>query len=313
MSERFTRGIGLVHDGRTPRVVLIGGDGELRYLDRVAADAPTDPRALIAGWQHWAERLGEADLPAGDEPTADGARWLAPVTPRKLLCVGANYHDHIAEMDAALGLHTSEPPFPFSFLKPPTALAGSGAAIAHPAYGRQLDWEVELAVVIGDAAAAAGPDPMRAVFGYTILNDLSLRDFVPFVHALGLDAVVSKGFDGAAPMGPWITLAEHVPDPGRLTIALSINGELMQDSSTAELIFDVPALVAHYARVLTLEPGDVIATGTPAGVGAGRHPERYLTPGDRIEARIQGLGTLQTTIGEPAAGEPLLSDREVSA
>jgi 2-keto-4-pentenoate hydratase/2-oxohepta-3-ene-1,7-dioic acid hydratase in catechol pathway len=201
------------------------------------------------------------------------------------------------------------PPFPFSFLKPTTSLAGSGATVVRPAYGRALDWEAELAVVIGDGSAASGPDPLAAVFGYTIVNELSLRDFYPFPHVLGLDAVVSKGFDGAAPMGPWITLAEDVPDPQSLAIKLTLNGEVMQDSSTAKMIFSVRDLIAHYGRVLTLEPGDVLATGTPSGVGAGRRPPRFLRGGDDVEVCIGDLGCLRTTISEPAGDDLLLAEQ----
>jgi 2,4-didehydro-3-deoxy-L-rhamnonate hydrolase len=294
--------IGALEDGGRRRTVLIADDG-IRFLDTAVADAPDDVRQLIAGWERWAEPVRDAARAGRPALAVDEARWLAPVNPRKLLCVGANYHDHIAEMDAALGLHTPPAPFPYTFLKPPTALTGSGRPVPHPAYGHKLDWEVELAVVIGNPTPALGPAPLDAVFGYTIINDLSLRDFLPFPHALGLDALVSKGFDGAAPMGPWITLAADVPDPSDLPIRLSVNGEIMQNGSTSQMVFDVPALVAHYARVLTLEPGDVIATGTPAGVGAARHPPRFLAPGDQIEARIGGLGTLRTTIAEPGPGD----------
>jgi 2-keto-4-pentenoate hydratase/2-oxohepta-3-ene-1,7-dioic acid hydratase in catechol pathway len=236
-------------------------------------------------------------------------RWCPPLRPGKLLCVGANYHDHVAEMDGPAGLTTPPAPFPFSFLKPSSALVGHDREVAIPAYGRKLDWEAELAVVIGDGAAAGGADPLAAVFGYTILNDLSLRDFLPFPHALGLDAVASKGFDGAAPMGPWIAHAEPRDDPSALGVKLLVNGELMQDGSTANMIFNVAELIAHFARVLTLEPGDVIATGTPAGVGAGRTPQRFLSPGDRVEARIEGLGSLETTITAPERVTSLTVDR----
>ena len=307
--------IATVDDVDGSQIALVGDDG-LHYLKALVPDAPSDMRELIVAWSRWEAELAAAARRAADRrPDLElgAARWRPPLIPGKLLCVGANYHDHVAEMDAALGLSTPPPPFPFSFLKPPTALIGSGTEVPRPAFGVKLDWEVELAVVIGDPALASGPDPLAAVFGYTIVNDLSLRDFIPFPHALGLDAVVSKGFDGAAPLGPWITRAQAVGDPNALRISLSLNGELMQDSTTAEMIFDVPALIAHFARVLTLEPGDIIATGTPAGVGQGRRPPRFLAPGDRMEARIDGLGMLQTTIGEPAAGGPLIPDREVNA
>lgn len=301
--------VGAVDDRGTERVVLVLDQGVL-FLDEVVAGAPGDVRQLIGEWDRWRDEVlavAEHAVSAAQGAlfAATDARWVAPVTSRKLLCVGANYSDHVAEMEGPAGLASRPAPFAYSFLKPPTALSGSGRPVAHPSYGRKLDWEAELAVVIGDASAASGSDPLAAVFGYTILNDLSLRDFIPFPHALGLDAIVSKGFDGAAPMGPWITLAHDVPDPQALPIELRINGQLMQDSSTANMIFGVRELIAHYARVLSLEPGDVIATGTPAGVGAARQPPRYLRPGDEIEVLIGELGCLQTTITAPKADDLL--------
>jgi 2,4-diketo-3-deoxy-L-fuconate hydrolase len=300
-----------VQDGVRARPVAVGRH-EVRFLDTIAEAFPSDLRSLIVDWPRWRGLVLDADVADHSLPV-EQAQWLPPVVPRKLLCVGTNYRDHVREMDVAFGMQTPDPPFPYSFQKPPTSLVGSGATVPQPSFGKQLDWEVELAVVIGDPGAAKGPDPLRAVFGYSILNDLSLRDYIPFPHVLGLDALVAKGFDGAAPMGPWITLAEHVADPGALKIGLSVNGEVMQDSSTAEMIFDVPALITHYARILTLEPGDVIATGTPAGVGAGRRPPRFLAPGDRVRARIEGLGELDTTIAEPAPGGLLTAESEASA
>jgi 2,4-didehydro-3-deoxy-L-rhamnonate hydrolase len=306
--------IATIEHGAVARPALVLDEG-VCFLDDAVAGAPADVRTLVANWGRWRERVlavAEGGLPPNALLPLNEVDWLAPVVPGKLLCVGSNYHDHVAEMDRAAGLTTTPAPFPFSFLKPQTALTGSGRGVALPAYGHELDWEVELAVVIGDPSAAAGPNPLDAVFGYAILNDLSLRDFIPFPHSLGLDTVVSKGFDGAAPLGPWITLAADVPDPQALAIQLSVNGELMQDSSTAQMIFDVRALVAHYAGVLTLEPGDVIATGTPAGVGAARQPSRFLSPGDEIEARIEGLGALTTAISAPRANTPLPTSIEVT-
>jgi 2,4-diketo-3-deoxy-L-fuconate hydrolase len=175
--------------------------------------------------------------------------------------------------------------------------------VALPVFGEKLDWEAELGIVIGRPELAAS-DPLRAVFGYTILNDLSLRDFVaPFPHPLGLDAVISKGFDGATPLGPWITLAQHAGDPASLAIELRVNGEVRQHSSTEQMIFGVAELVAYYGGVLTLQAGDVIATGTPAGVGAGMQPPRFLRVGDEIEIEIETLGAQRTMIG-PMAGAP---------
>ena len=307
--------VGTVDDAGRARVVLVFDDGA-QFADDVLPAAPADVRTLIAEWpQH-----REAVLTAAERADASAListaelTWLAPVVPHKIICVGSNYHDHVAEMEGPAGVVSRPAPFAYSFLKPATTLVGSGSGVAHPSYGSKLDWEVELAVVIGDGTAAAGPEPLDAVFGYTILNDLSLRDFIPFPHALGLDALVSKGFDGAAPTGPWITLAGDIPDPQALPLQLSIDGEVMQDSSTSNMIFGVRDLVAHYGRVLTLEPGDIIATGTPAGVGAARRPPRYLKPGELVEARIGELGTLRTTITEPGADRPLLATTtEISA
>lgn len=260
-------------------------------------DAVESTLELIARWPLPLELHPDAALDAAH------VRLRPPVMPRKLICVGTNYRDHVDEMAETAGVHLREEPFPFGFLKPPTtALTGSGTPVQRPAHGQRLDWEAELAVVIGDPSAASVDDPLAAVFGYSMLNDLSLRDFLPFPHALGLDALVSKGFEGSAPFGPWITLASDVPDPQDLPVRLSVNGELMQDSSTAQMIFDLRAIVGHYLRVLRLEPGDVIATGTPAGVGAGRRPPRFLAAGDVIEIVIGDLGTLVTPI-EDARGD----------
>jgi 2,4-didehydro-3-deoxy-L-rhamnonate hydrolase len=296
-------GIAMVEIDGEPTLTVVVPEGVIP-LAELLAGAPADTLALIAEWRRWEPELRaigqDSGRPAAAAVSREDVAWLPPLMPHKLLCVGSNYHDHVAEMTGPANLEDRPAPFPFSFLKPETTLVGSGRAVTRPSYGRKLDWEAELAVIIGEPTHALSDDPLRAVFGYTILNDLSLRDFLPFPHTLGLDAVVSKGFDGAAPMGPWITVASDVPDPQNLPIRLRINGELRQDGTTANMIFGVADLVRHYARVMTLQPGDVIATGTPAGVGAGRKPPRFLTPGDVIEIQIGNLGTLRTTIDAPA-------------
>ena len=296
-------------DGEPTCVVVV--DQKMAPLTKLVPGAPEDATGLIAAWATWRSSVLEA-AGASATPSDPGmwldtnaATWLPPLIPGKVLCVGSNYHDHVREMAGPAGLEVRPAPFPFSFLKPSTALAGSGHSVSLPSHGVQLDWEAELAVVIGDPTQADGADPLAAVFGYTILNDLSLRDFVPFPHPLGLDALVSKGFDGAAPIGPWITMAEDVPDPQQLPIQLAINGDLQQNGSTANMIFGVADLIRHYARVLTLEPGDVIATGTPAGVGAARTPPRWLNAGDFLEIWIGELGVLETTIADRRPG-PIL-------
>jgi 2,4-diketo-3-deoxy-L-fuconate hydrolase len=254
---------------------------------------------LIRRWEELEARLAEI---CEDGAALDPAEleWEPPVMPSKLICVGANYTDHVEEMERAGAPKVEGVAFPFSFLKPPTtALVGSGAEVTIPGFGTELDWEIELAVVIGRPELAHS-DPLGAVFGYAVLNDLSLRDFVaPFPHPLGLDAVIGKGWDGAAPMGPWITLAAAAGDPASMPVELRVNGEVKQQSSTEKMVFSVAELVAFYARVLTLEVGDVIATGTPAGVGAGAQPPQFLAPGDLVEAEIGELGTLRTPIAAP--------------
>lgn len=289
-------------------VARIGGAPEIvaSYRERVVSLTAAlgwshaSTAELIRRWQELAPRLVE--IGEGSAPELDPGElvWEPPVMPAKLLCVGANYSDHLEEMERAGAPKIVPTAFPFSFLKPPsTALVGSGAEVAIPGFGTELDWEAELAVVIGRPELARS-DPLGAVFGYAVLNELSLRDFVaPFPHPLGLDAVISKGWDGSAPMGPWITLAAVAGDPTSMPIELRVNGEVKQDSSTAKMIFSVAETVAFYARVLTLEVGDVIATGTPAGVGAGQRPPEFLAAGDLVEVEIGTLGRLRTPIVAP--------------
>jgi 2,4-diketo-3-deoxy-L-fuconate hydrolase len=288
-------------------VARLGGGAEIvaAYGDRVVSLTAAlgwdhaSTVELIRRWDELTPRLAEMGESA---PSIDpeALEWESPIMPSKLLCVGANYTDHLAEMERAGAPKIDPTAFPFSFLKPPTtALVGSGTEVAIPGFGTKLDWEAELAVVIGDPEIARS-DPLGAIFGYAVLNELSLRDFVaPFPHPLGLDAVISKGWDGSAPMGPWITIAGAAGDPASMPIELRVNGEVKQRSSTEKMVFSVAEMVAFYARVLTLEVGDVIATGTPAGVGAGMQPPEFLAPGDVVEAEIGTLGTLRTPIGAP--------------
>lgn len=294
-------------------VARLGGEAQLlaAYGERVVSLTAAlgwnhaSSLELIRRWDELAPRLEEIGGSAPAVETA-AAEWDPPIMPAKLICVGANYSDHVAEMERAGAPKVEATAYPFSFLKPPsTSLVGSGAEVAMPGYATELDWEAELAVVIGRPELAAS-DPLQAIFGYSNLNDLSLRDFVaPFPHPLGLDAVIGKGWDGAAPMGPWITRAALAGDPASMPVATRVNGAVKQQSSTEKMIFTVAEMVSYYARVLTLEVGDVIATGTPAGVGAGAQPPEFLAPGDLVEVEIGNLGTLSTRIGAPRSAEPL--------
>lgn len=238
-----------------------------------------------------------ASLRAGD------VEVLPPVLrPGKLLCLAGNYREHIVESGfAAVG--ERDVITPQMFLKPPTCLAGDGAAVRLAPANVRVGWEAELAVVIGRAGRhIAEADAPSHVFGYTIVNDLSerglhrgmagrrIRERDPF-----FDWLAGKWFDGFAPCGPWIVTADEIPDPHALGIRLRVNGELRQEGNTADMIFRVPRLLAEASAIMTLEPGDIIATGTPAGAGIGTG-ESFLRPGDQVECEIDGIGVLRTAI-----------------
>jgi 2,4-diketo-3-deoxy-L-fuconate hydrolase len=263
-------------------------------LARLVGESPAAVVELIERWADW-EGAIESALAASTTRELDESRleWLPPVMPRKLICIGANYGDHNREM-----LGTIAASVPHSFFKPPTtALVGSGRAIALPEQAEKIDYEAELAVVIGRRAhGVRADDALGYVFGYSVLNDISARDWLTAENPLGPNWTMAKGFNESAPMGPWITPAGFVPDPQALDISLTVNGNVKQDSNTAEMIFTVAQVIEHLASVMALEPGDVIATGTPSGVGAGRKPPEFLQVGDEIRVEIEGLGVLETRI-----------------
>jgi 2-keto-4-pentenoate hydratase/2-oxohepta-3-ene-1,7-dioic acid hydratase in catechol pathway len=272
--------------------------------ERLALEKEPSPLSLLRmldEWPYWQEALAQlvVELAHSDgdllESLKDGElRWLPPIMyPRKLICMGANYSDHITEMG-----NKTRPRYPYSFLKPATTtLIGSGETVHLPEQAKMVDWEAELAVVIGHRARhVRGEDALACIAGYSILNDISARDWIADAPALGIDWVMQKAFDGFAPMGPFLTSAAFVPDPQRLAIELRINGEIRQHSTTANMIFSVQEIIEHLTSIMTLEPGDVIATGTPAGVGHGRKPPLYLQSGDSMEAEIEGLGVLETPV-----------------
>lgn len=207
--------------------------------------------------------------------------------PEKIVCVGLNYHDHAAEQGVEL------PREPLLFGKFANAICDPGDAIVLPPGAGHVDAEAELAIVIGARARRVLPDDaLDAVAGYTCANDVSARD-LQFRDGQWLRA---KGFDTFCPLLPAIAPVEALGDAGALRIAQRVNGEVLQDSNTSELIFGVRALVAHASSVFTLEPGDVILTGTPAGVGVFRDPPVPLTPGDEVEVEIEGIGVLRNPV-----------------
>jgi acylpyruvate hydrolase len=232
----------------------------------------------------------------------DQVRLLAPIArPGKIICVGLNYHDHCREQSI-------EPPaYPMLFSKFANAVADPGAPVTRPVATEKLDLECELAVIIGRRASGVSvADAPSVIFGYTILNDVTMRD----LQKEDRQWLRAKGSDGFAPMGPVIVTADEIPDPGSLRVRSFVNGEPWQDSSTAEMVFDVPTIVAFASRTITLEPGDVIATGTPAGVGHYQSPPRYLSDGDVMRCEIDGIGTLENPVVDET---PRIEDHAAAA
>jgi 2-keto-4-pentenoate hydratase/2-oxohepta-3-ene-1,7-dioic acid hydratase in catechol pathway len=212
------------------------------------------------------------------------AHLLAPIlNPPRIFCIGLNYRDHAIESKMEI------PAVPTVFLKLASAIVGPDAPIVLPKNSSQPDYEVELAVVIGKGGFRIAADAWREhVFGYTILNDVSARD----VQLATSQWVLGKSFPTFCPIGPAIVTADEIPDPHALDIRLSIDGEELQHSNTRELIFGVPALIEYISSITPLDPGDIISTGTPQGVGLGRKPQRWLRPGEMIVAEVAGLGSL---------------------
>ncbi|WP_406110880.1 fumarylacetoacetate hydrolase family protein [Kitasatospora purpeofusca] len=217
----------------------------------------------------------------------------APLRPGKIVGVGLNYVEHVAESHRTLDTERELPDRPVLFSKPSTAVTGPGQPILHNAeLTEQLDWECELAVVIGTPAfRVTEADALRHVFGYSIVNDVSARD-----QRRSGQWFFSKGQDSYAPFGPFVVTADEIPDPQRLDLSLRVNGELRQDSNTRHMLFGIARLIADISSGVTLEPGDVIATGSPSGVGAGMVPPQFLRPGDLVEATIEGIGTLANPV-----------------
>jgi 2-keto-4-pentenoate hydratase/2-oxohepta-3-ene-1,7-dioic acid hydratase in catechol pathway len=216
----------------------------------------------------------------------------------KFVCIGLNYTDHAAESGMAL------PQEPVVFLKAPSALTGPDDPIVLPPGADKGDWEVELGVVIGTRARHVPEDEALAhVAGYCVVNDVSER---AYQLERGGTWDKGKGCDTFGPVGPWLVTADEVPDPQALALWLDVGDQRMQDGSTSRMVFGVAAIVAYVSRFMTLEPGDLVATGTPAGVGLGRRPPRFLRPGDMLRLGISGLGEQRTTVH---AWDPALVDR----
>ena len=218
----------------------------------------------------------------------DEVALLHPVAnPSKIICVGLNYRDHAAEAGMAI------PETPLVFSKFPSSLTGPGGAIVLPDDSNQIDWEVELAVVIGTPARHVPEEhALDVIAGYTVANDVSARD----LQRSDGQFVRAKSYDTFCPVGPWIVTVDELGAADDLEIGLRLNGEILQQSRTSQLVFGVAEIIAFCSRVATLNPGDLILTGTPHGTGVGLDPPRYLSPGDEITAWVEGIGELTNPV-----------------
>jgi 2-keto-4-pentenoate hydratase/2-oxohepta-3-ene-1,7-dioic acid hydratase in catechol pathway len=240
---------------------------------------------------------GEVAQLAQTKPIDEPVKWLPPILrpPKNVLCVGKNYVEHAKEGAKAEGLAKAEiPTAPIWFSKPHTSLVGTAGAIVHDAkFTQMLDYEAELAVVISRPCRdVAVEHALEYVFGYTILNDVTARD----VQQGRKQWFRGKSADTYGPCGPWIVTADEIPDPQRLAVRTTVNGGVRQNDTTANMIFDVRTLIADLSVGITLEPGDIIATGTPAGVAWGMDEPKYLWPGDEVVVEIEKIGQLHNTV-----------------
>jgi 2-keto-4-pentenoate hydratase/2-oxohepta-3-ene-1,7-dioic acid hydratase in catechol pathway len=276
-----------------------GENGRPTAVVDLSAIAP-DMVGLIelgaAGLEQAAAVVQEADArsPAAI-PLAD-VTLLAPIpTPRRnIMCLGLNYAEHEAEAAAARGQRSELPQFPVIFTKATTAVNAPYADIPFdPAVSTQIDWEAELAIIIGRAGKnIPAAQAMAHVFGYTALNDVTARD-IQWRHK---QYFKGKSLDGCCPMGPWIVTADALPNPHDLHVVSRVNGVTKQAGHTSQFIFDIPTIVAELSRGMTLLPGDIISTGTPAGVGFARTPPEFLRPGDIVECEVSEIGVIRNRI-----------------
>ena len=286
----------------SPRAAVVATDDTLVPVADLVRGAPAEMLGLIeAGPELWGQLREAAPSARGGAPLA-GARLLAPIPrPRRnVFCVGWNYSEHFAEGLGQRGGQDERdelPEYPSLFTKNPAAVVGPDAEVWHPApISEQLDWEVELAVVIGRGGWDIAADgALEHVFGYTIGNDVSVRD-VQRRH--GGQWWKGKNFDTHLPLGPWIVTADEIPDPQALHLQLRVNGETKQDSSTRYMVFTVARIIEELSRGMALEPGDIVLTGTPEGVGFARKPPEFLNPGDVMELEIERIGTLRNRVAE---------------
>jgi 2-keto-4-pentenoate hydratase/2-oxohepta-3-ene-1,7-dioic acid hydratase in catechol pathway len=274
------------------KLVSFQHEGKTSY-GAVAGDRLVDLGGRYPTLQAAIEGGALAVLAAGDGaagPTLAEIEFLPVVArPEKIICVGVNYHDHRIETGR------TESEYPVLFTRFANTLAGHGRAIIRPRASTQLDYEGELAVVIGRRARHIKPaDALSYVAGYSCFNDATLRDWQRHTHQF----TPGKNFPATGALGPWLVTADEIPDPSQLTLVTRLNGEEMQRTTTREMIFDIPTLVAYISTFTELVPGDVIATGTPSGVGAKRTPPVWMKAGDEIEVEISGVGILRNRVAD---------------
>ena len=287
-----------VMDGERVLLPALRGGWRERYADMLA---------LIDAGARGLDELREfiAGAGAGIAVAMRDVRLLAPIPrPRQnVICLGWNYADHVQETAAKSGRENKLPEHPVVFTKDASSVAGPCDDFVHDAgVSRRMDWEVELGVVVGRAARKVGKsDALAHVFGYTVINDITARD----LQKRHKQFFIGKSLPGSCPMGPCIVTADEIPDPQNLALSSRLNGVVKQDSTTASQIFDVATVIAILSQGLALEPGMVISTGTPEGVGYARNPPEYLQPGDVIECEVENIGTLANRIvaAEDAGGE----------
>jgi 2-keto-4-pentenoate hydratase/2-oxohepta-3-ene-1,7-dioic acid hydratase in catechol pathway len=271
------------------RAGALAGDGVIDLWKAVDARPPAgggDLRPLLAG--HAVGEIERAAAAAEAELGLGEIELLPPIpAPQKIVCIGLNYGAHAEEA-------RQEPPeIPTFFAKFANALATDGATVRLPAASAKVDFEAEVAFVVGRRARdVTVEDALSHVAGYTLLNDLSARD----LQFATPQWIPGKVFDGSAPCGPWLVTPGEAGPPEAIGLALDLNGERMQEASTADLIFGVAELLAHLSTLMTLEPGDIVSTGTPAGVGSTRRPRVWLADGDKLEVSSPQLGRLRTRI-----------------
>jgi 2-keto-4-pentenoate hydratase/2-oxohepta-3-ene-1,7-dioic acid hydratase in catechol pathway len=259
-------------------------NGSIYDLGDLAKLGFSDTLSFIQAGPEAARKAHAAATSQNPAIALEAAELLAPLpVPPRIFCIGLNYRDHATESKMEV------PKVPTVFMKLTSSVVGPGAEIVLPDNSKQPDYEAELAVVIGKGGShLSASDWKEYIFGYTIVNDVSARD----VQLATSQWTLGKSFPTFCPCGPWIVSSDELEDPHQLDIKLSIDGEVLQHSNTRELIFRVPDLLAYISSIVPLQPGDIISTGTPQGVGLGRTPQRWLQPGETIQIEIEGIGRL---------------------